>query len=173
MKHVKIKLQSMQPFILQPWQRRLIRSLMAVLIGGWISLIGFGLTAAQAAPQVAIAPTQQEVTTVQVHLGTADNQLRFEPDILEFAAGQRYKLVLDNPSPQKHYFTAKDFADGIWTQKVEAGPVEVKGSIHELELKPTAEAEWVFVPEKPGTYELHCSIPGHTEAGMRGSITIQ
>ncbi len=57
----------------------------------------------------------------------------------------KYKLILDNPSPTKHYFTAKDFADASWTQKVEAGKVEIKGAIHELELKPNAQAEWVIV----------------------------
>lgn len=80
--------------------------------------------------------------------------------------------MLDNPSPQKHYFTAKDFADAVWNQKVEAGGVEVKGAIREIEVKPAAEAEWVFVPIKSGTYELHCAIAGHTEAGMTGKITM-
>jgi uncharacterized cupredoxin-like copper-binding protein len=111
-------------------------------------------------------------TEIQVHLGTADNQLKFVPDRLEFQAGSRYKLVLDNPSAQKHYFTAKDFADGIWTQKVDAGNVEIKGAIHELELRPGAIAEWAFVPLKPGTYKLRCVIPGHTEAGMVGELTV-
>ena len=81
-------------------------------------------------------------------------------------------MLLDNPSPTKHYFTAKDFADAIWTRKVDAGNVEIKGAIHELELKPTAKAQWVFVPMKPGTYQLYCSIPGHREAGMVGEIVI-
>ena len=49
--------------------------------------------------------------------------------------GKCYQLRLINPSQLKHYFTAKDFADNIWTQKVEAGKVEIKGAIHELELK--------------------------------------
>jgi uncharacterized cupredoxin-like copper-binding protein len=49
---------------------------------------------------------------------------------------------------------------------------EVKGAIHELELKPGAQAEWVFVPQKPGIYEFHCSISGHAEAGMVGTIVI-
>ncbi|MGC8712257.1 MAG: sulfocyanin-like copper-binding protein, partial [Leptodesmis sp.] len=91
---------------------------------------------------------------------------------LQFTAGKRYKLILTNPSNSKHYFTAKDFADSIWSQKVEAGGVEVKGAISELELKPGATAEWVFVPIKFGTYELHCSIPGHAEAGMVGKLGI-
>ena len=105
-------------------------------------------------------------------LGNSANELKFFPDNLQFVVGQRYKLLLDNPSPQKHYFTAKDFADISWTQKVEAGKVEIKGAIHELELKPGGEAEWVFVPMKPGKYSLRCPILGHTEAGMTGVITV-
>ena len=113
-----------------------------------------------------------ETTEVQVSLGNAQGELVFVPNHLEFRAGKKYKLLLDNPSPTKHYFTSKDFADASWTQKVEAAKVEVKGAIHELELKPSAEAEWVLVPMKPGNYELHCSIPGHKEAGMVGEIIV-
>lgn len=116
---------------------------------------------------------RQPVVEVNVSLGNQANELHFFPDELEFTAGQRYKLVLDNPSPQKHYFTAKDFADATWNQKIEAGNVEIKGAIHEVELKPGAVAEWVFVPIKSGNYQLRCSISGHTEAGMVGKIAIK
>jgi uncharacterized cupredoxin-like copper-binding protein len=115
---------------------------------------------------------KQPATEITVSLGNAANELKFEPNHLELVAGKRYQLWLNNPSQLKHYFTAKDFADGIWTQKVEAGKVEIKGAIHELELKPGAEAEWVFVSLKPGKYGLRCSIPGHTEAGMTGEILV-
>jgi uncharacterized cupredoxin-like copper-binding protein len=115
---------------------------------------------------------RQPVAEVKVSLGSPTNELKFFPNQLEFVAGKRYKLVLDNPSSLKHYFTSKDFADAIWTQKVEAGKVEIKGAIRELELKPGAVAEWVFVPIKPGIYSLRCPIPGHTEAGMTGTIAV-
>ncbi|MBW4426278.1 MAG: cupredoxin domain-containing protein [Nostoc desertorum CM1-VF14] len=116
---------------------------------------------------------KQPATEITVSLGNAANELKFEPNHLEFEAGKRYQLRLTNPSQLKHYFTAKDFADSIWTQKVQAGKVEIKGAIHELELKPGAEAEWVFVPLKSGTYGLRCPILGHTEAGMTGEIVIK
>jgi len=116
---------------------------------------------------------KQPPTEITVSLGNSANELKYEPNHLEFLAGKRYKLKLINPSNQKNYFTDKDVADGIWTQKVEAGKVEVKGAIHEVELKPGAEAEWVFVPIKPGKYGLRCPIAGHTEAGMTGDIVIQ
>ena len=109
---------------------------------------------------------------INVSLGNEQGQLIFTPNQLKFSAGKKYKLVLDNPSPEKHYFTAKDFANASWTQKVQAGKVEVKGAINELELKPEGLAEWVFIPEKQGVYELYCSIKGHKEAGMKGTITI-
>ncbi|MEY2914140.1 MAG: hypothetical protein RLZZ184_3449 [Cyanobacteriota bacterium] len=116
---------------------------------------------------------KQPVIEITVSLSNTANELKFEPNYLELIPGKRYNLKLNNPSSQKHYFTAKDFADGIWTQKVEAGKVEIKGNIHELELKPGAEAEWVFVPIKSGKYALRCTIAGHTEAGMKGEIVIQ
>ena len=148
-------------------------TLLLVLVA-WSILFGVFSASAWAAERTGTkAPTQQPLIEVRVHLGNAANELKFEPSQLTFEAGKRYKLFLDNPSSQKHYFTAKDFADSIWTQKVEAGSVEVKGAIDELELKSGAEAEWVFVAMKPGDYELHCSILGHAEAGMTGSLTIK
>jgi uncharacterized cupredoxin-like copper-binding protein len=115
---------------------------------------------------------KQPPIEITVSLGNAAGELKFEPNHLELKAGKRYNLHLNNPSPVKHYFTSKDFADAIWTQKVEAGNVEIKGTIHELELKPGAEAEWVFVPLKLGKYGLRCTIDGHTEAGMTGEIVV-
>lgn len=139
-----------------------------------LSLLSFTIPGA-IAPSFA-APVnlaKQRIEELHVDLGNPANELHFVPNQLEFKSGKRYKVVLHNPSAQKHYFTAKDFADSIWTQKVEAGNVEIKGAIHDLELKPGATAEWVFIPVKSGNYELHCSIPGHTEAGMTGAIAVR
>jgi uncharacterized cupredoxin-like copper-binding protein len=122
----------------------------------------------------AISTTLADTTIneIKVSLGNTQGELKFFPDSLQFESGKQYKLLLDNPSPTKHYFTSKDFADASWTKKVEAGKVEVKGAIHELELKPGATAEWVLTPMRSGKYELHCSVVGHTEAGMIGNIVI-
>lgn len=146
------------------WLRQLILPTIIVWFG-WSSIPAIAATSP-------IDLSRQPAIEVQVSLGNSTNELRFVPNHLEFVSGQRYKLVLSNPSNSKHYFTAKDFTDGIWTQKVEAGKVEVKGAIHEVELKPGAQAEWVFVPIKSGSYALHCSVPGHTEAGMTGTVTV-
>lgn len=145
--------------------RLIQRSLLAWVTFAIVLSLGFGMNL----PQAIAAPTP---VTVSIDLGTAVDELKFVPNALEFQAGTLYKLVLHNPSPEKHYFTAKDFADAIWTKKVDAGNVEIKGAIHELELRPGTEAEWVFVAMRPGRYPLRCVIPGHTEAGMVGTLTI-
>lgn len=116
---------------------------------------------------------KQPAIEVSVTLSNATNELKFFPDRLKFESGKRYKLVLTNPSATKHYFTDKDFADAIWTQKVDAGNVEIKGAVNDLELRPGAKAEWVFVAIKPGSYPLRCTVPGHAEAGMRGIVAIE
>lgn len=130
----------------------------------WIDLANFALAA---------LPNQAIPTTVKVSLGNTTNELKFEPNNLQLKAHTNYKLLLSNPSPQKHYFTALEFANKSWTQKVEAGNVEIKGAIQELELRSSTKAEWWLVPMKPGTYQLHCTVPGHTEAGMIGTITVK
>jgi uncharacterized cupredoxin-like copper-binding protein len=116
--------------------------------------------------------SKQKPIELTVDLGTSMGELRFVPDHLKFRAGHRYELLLKNPSPLKHYFTAKDFADAIWSQKVDAGNVEIKGAIHELELRPGTSAAWVFVPIRAGVYTLRCTVAGHAEAGMTGTLEI-
>jgi uncharacterized cupredoxin-like copper-binding protein len=121
---------------------------------------------------LAVSPPIATQIELKISLGNKANELKFFPDRIQLVAGKKYKLLLSNPSPQKHYFTAREFASNSWTQKVDAGNVEIKGAIQELELRPSSNAVWVLVPMKPGSYQLRCTIPGHTEAGMTGTITV-
>jgi uncharacterized cupredoxin-like copper-binding protein len=144
-----------------------MKTLIAIILG----LLCFVTSPYQAI--AAVDFTKQPAIAVKVSLSNEANELKFTPNKFTFESGRRYKLMLSNSSGMKHYFTSKDFSDAVWTQNVVAGNVEIKGSIRELELRPNTSAEWTFIPVKSGTYELHCAIAGHTEAGMRGSITIQ
>lgn len=55
---------------------------------------------------------------------------------------------------------------------VETGGVEVKGAVTEVALEPGASLTWIFVPLKPGSYQLLCPVAGHVEGGMIGALTI-
>lgn len=110
--------------------------------------------------------------TINVSLGTVANELQFSPAQFSFRALRPYQLHLTNPSSLKHYFSAPDFAAAVWTRKVDTGGVEVKGTVREIEIRPGASADWVFVPVRPGEYGLRCTVSGHTEAGMVGTIRV-
>ena len=124
-------------------------------------------------PIAAADLSRQPAVEVHVSLGTEGGALTFSPNELTFQTGKLYKLVLENPSRSKHYFSALRFAAAVWTRKVETEVAEVKGAIREIELKPDGRAEWYFVPVQAGTFDLQCTILGHAEAGMVGKITVK
>lgn len=124
-------------------------------------------------------PKGPKPVAVAVELGTADDALRFVPDNLRFERGVYYKLVIRNPSPQAHYFTAEALATHAYTRKVEVldengEPVaEIHGAIHDLELPPGGALAWYFYPMTNGKdMPLVCHKEGHKEGGMVGTITI-
>jgi plastocyanin len=82
------------------------------------------------------------------------SQLRFEKDSLEAPAGT-ITLVMENPSALEHNIAVR--GDGIDEQG------EVVGEGEESTV--TADLE-------PGEYEFYCSVPGHEEGGMKGTLTV-
>lgn len=124
--------------------------------------------------------TRQDPVEIKVDLGDEKNALRFYPDKIELETGKLYRLILTNPSPQKHYFYSAGMADAVFTRKVQINGAdgkaiaEVKGQIREIEVYPGGTAEWWFVPVKTGSFnDLVCTIPGHGAGGMVGSVTIR
>jgi uncharacterized cupredoxin-like copper-binding protein len=142
------------------------------IAGFTIACLSLWCLGSWAPASLAKRPAQVQAIPTKVELGSVENSFRFSPSELHFKAGKLYKLTLSNPSPVKHYFTSKDFADAIWTAKVAFAGVEVKGKVSEIELQPDAKADWSFVPIKVGRYELECTVPGHAMAGMVGTLVI-
>jgi uncharacterized cupredoxin-like copper-binding protein len=124
--------------------------------------------------------TKQQPIELRVQVGSEENALRFFPDTIQLETGKLYRLILNNPSPQKHYFSSEGMSQAVFTRKVQINgangkPIaEVKGHIREIEIYPNGTVEWWFVPIKAGEFnDLYCTIPGHTEEGMVGKIVIR
>ena len=124
--------------------------------------------------------TKQDPIEVTVQLGNPANELRFFPGKIELETGKLYRVVIKNPSPQKHYFSSEKLSQSVFTRKVQindaqGNPVaEVKGIVREIEIYPNGTAEWWFVAVTTGTFtDLKCTITGHTEGGMVGEIIIK
>ena len=124
--------------------------------------------------------TKQTPIEVKVMLGDTKDALRFSPEQLSFETGKLYKLVLHNASSMKHYFSSAGLARSVFTRKAQVlgadgkTIAEIKGTIREIEVYPGGTAEWWFVPlQTADLKDLKCTIKGHTEAGMVGSIIIK
>lgn len=124
--------------------------------------------------------TQQKPEVMIVLLGDENNRLKFYPPKLIFETGKLYKLVIKNPSPQKHYFNNEPFSRSVFTRKAQiknsegVSLAEIKGYISEIEVYPNSTVEWWFVPVKTlNASVLTCSIRGHQAAGMMGEIIIK
>jgi uncharacterized cupredoxin-like copper-binding protein len=132
--------------------------------------------------------TRQTPVEVEVQLGVGEAH-RFSPSHLEFETGKLYKLVLNNNSSAKHYFTSMGLAKRVFSRKVQvmkavdgkfSRTAEIKGDISEIEVFPGHRVEWWFVPVQTGELtDLHCHVDDeasgmtHAELGMTGSITIK
>lgn len=130
---------------------------------------------------------KQKVIEVRLDLGRDGvGTHRYYPHTLTFETGKLYKLVIHNPSINKHYFTSLGLAGKIYTRKVQvmdglgkgAKTIgEIKGAIREVEVYPGGTTEWWFVPVATGTVNMRCGIKDkdgktHAEKGMYGEITI-
>jgi uncharacterized cupredoxin-like copper-binding protein len=117
--------------------------------------------AAETAEPAETAPTTTAATTTGAAADdtTLENpadpsELRFAKSELEAPAGS-VTLVMENPSALEHNIAVR--GDGVDEQG------EVVGQDEESR---------VTVDLEPGEYEFYCSVPGHEDAGMKGTLTV-
>ena len=98
----------------------------------------------------------------------------FAPADLTFEAGKPYIIELVNISDEKHYFTAADFfASAAW-RKIESPQSEIKAPFFTaVEVLAGQKVELYLIPTATmDGSELLCTIEGHADSGMLGTITV-
>lgn len=115
-------------------------------------------------------PTQVD-RTIEV---TMSDQMRFKPDHVAVTAGQTIRFSVKNAGEQPHEMVigtldelkehAKEMRRNPGMEHKEPNMVRLKGGT-------TGEIIWHFA--SPGEVDFACLIPGHLEAGMKGTIDIQ
>jgi len=88
------------------------------------------------------------------HIRVAADEFSFDPSEIRIRAGERVNVTLDNRGDAVHTLTI---------------------SKHDFELRADSaeRAEASLQLDTPGRYPLTCDIPGHAEAGMRGTLIVQ
>jgi plastocyanin len=86
-----------------------------------------------------------------------DGQLAFTSDSLTAKAGN-VTIAFDNPAPITHDVAVEDSAGN---------------EVGQSDLIAQSSTNLVLKNLKPGTYTYFCTVPGHREAGMEGTLTVK
>jgi uncharacterized cupredoxin-like copper-binding protein len=81
-------------------------------------------------------------------------EFSFTPAKLTLKAGQPSTIALKNTGSIEHDLTVDDADFKLSVTSGKTGEKELKVA-------------------KPGTYEFHCSVAGHKDAGMKGELTVE
>jgi uncharacterized cupredoxin-like copper-binding protein len=82
-------------------------------------------------------------------------EFAFEPKEIRVKAGQPVRLVLENKGVIEHDLVLDKL--GVKTSPIQPGKT----------------AEVTFTPKAKGRYPIVCSVPGHKEAGMTGTLVVE
>jgi uncharacterized cupredoxin-like copper-binding protein len=95
--------------------------------------------------------------TTQAIAVKATDVLKFEPATITVKSGAPVRLMLTNDGALDHNWVVDSLG----------------GKTLEVDAKPKASTTVEFTPTASGTYEFYCSVPGHREAGMKGTLVVQ
>jgi uncharacterized cupredoxin-like copper-binding protein len=102
------------------------------------------------------------------------SEYAFTPSHLAFKEGVPTRLVIKNAGKENHYFVSEQFFRNVATRKVQSSDGEFKAPIFTaVEVYAGKTAEWFLVPMKKGTFDLLCTVKGHAEHGMKGTIEVR
>jgi FtsP/CotA-like multicopper oxidase with cupredoxin domain len=119
------------------------------ILAALFGLLALLLAACQATPEQPPASTSRGADEIRV----IAREWTLEPARLALPAGRPVTLVLENRGQVEHDLT-------------------IPALNLKLVARPGQSARATVTAEQPGDYDLLCSIPGHKEAGMTGSVTV-
>jgi uncharacterized cupredoxin-like copper-binding protein len=110
---------------------------------------------------------------------TMTDSLRFDPGTIVVTEGETIRFLLANPTVTPHDFLIGDLEEQLHHhEEMAAGEVHDDAPAPEGEypapvtLEPGESAEVIVTFREAGNIVIGCHVPGHWEAGMRGTIAV-
>jgi len=126
----------------------------------------------------ACGSTSASPTTTQ-SFAVAAKEFGFAPAQLTVTAGQPVELTFQNTGAVEHDWSVREIdLAGNPVVTGETGGGHMTGDMHDapklhVAAGPTAQGKLTFTPSKAGAYEICCTVAGHKEAGMVGTLTVK
>lgn len=137
--------------------------------------MGVALTGAAACGGGASSKTD---TPVDETITIEAKNVKFVPNSITIPAGKTVKLILKNSDAGTEHDLASDDlmvsmtqggGHGSGHESTTAGDASMMLAVHTKEGETNS---IIFKAAKPGTYNIYCTIAGHKDAGMIGTITV-
>jgi uncharacterized cupredoxin-like copper-binding protein len=119
-------------------------------------------------------PTSEDTDeTDPLEITISAEDVKFAPDELSVGAGEPVTITLVNKDAVEHDLQV----DGLMIEQMGATDMvdDHEGADPEmlaLHTAPGETAELTFRTDDTGTFEFYCTIPGHREAGMVGTLKV-
>lgn len=125
----------------------------------------------------ACGSTSATPSTPQSFAVTA-KEFGFTPAQLTVTAGQPVELTFQNTGAVEHDWSVREIdLAGSPSATGETGDAHMTGMHDARKLHvaagPAGQSKLTFTPSKAGTYEVFCTVAGHKEAGMVGTLTVK
>lgn len=108
---------------------------------------------------------------------TGTDVLRFEPDDLSVPTATRVGLTFSAEPNVEHDFVVEGAADRGTVEGTDesdsAGDEVDEDDLHVVSADAGETVTATLTIDEPGTYEVYCAVPGHREAGMIGTLTVE
>jgi nitrite reductase (NO-forming) len=141
---------------MRPNNDRLWLTLTLVVLS-WFTLMALGalliVSPGQGSRLAAGGGAQSAAANLPTDVMVTATEFKFNPASLQLPSGKKVSIMLQNNGAVEHDIT-----------------VDALGMRLLANAGKTATGE--FTLDKPGTYDFYCSIPGHKEAGMRGTLSV-
>jgi uncharacterized cupredoxin-like copper-binding protein len=111
---------------------------------------------------------------VEIVMAEGPGTMTYAPATIEVKKGEQIKFVLKNAGLLDHEFLVDSVANNARHKKeMEAKPGMQHKEPNGVTLKPGARGELLWRFTKTGIFEFACLIPGHYEAGMKGTLVVR
>ena len=118
-----------------------------------------------------IAGDPKRARTIELRMG---DDMRFTPQRIEVREGETIRFVVRNAGQVLHEVvigTGEELAEHAALMK--KFPKMEHDEPYMAHVKAGKKGELVWNFNRPGTFQFACLIPGHFEAGMKGTIVVQ
>lgn len=111
---------------------------------------------------------------VQVSMRETEGKMLFFPDKVEVKRGEQVRFKLVNNGELEHEFVIATVEENRkHAEEMRKNPDMEHDDPNAKRLAPKKGSEIVWQFTKPGEFEFACLIPGHLEAGMKGTVVVK